>query len=197
MKVKMTDQMTMEQELKNYKDSVWKLINPAIAADPKTLEIYLATKLNNEAGELLGVRDYLLGEEGLDELGDNFWYIINFISSGYEDLVTWTSQYFTNGHSNINSHLDSYVVATAELSGLILKKNYHGKNISRETIGVQINKVLGLFLVLIEHRDEQPEGFVGDWRNPLIEIMKSNLNKLSGRHSGGTFNKDFYQGESS
>lgn len=191
----MTDQMiTLDQELKNYKDSVWKLINPAITADPKTLEIYLATKLNNEAGELLGVREDLLGPKGLDELGDNWWYITNFITSGYEDLVNWVPQQFGR---DINNHLDSYVVATAELSGLILKKNYHGKQVSREAIGAQINKVLGTFLVLIEHRDEQPEGWVGDWRNPLIEIMQFNLNKLSGRHSGGTFNKDFYQGKPS
>lgn len=181
---------TLEQELQNYKDSVWKLINPAIATDPKTLEIYLACKLNNEAGELLGVREDLLGPKGLDELGDNWWYITNFISSGYEDLVDWTP--ICPG--NINSQLDCYIVATAELAGLVLKKNYHGKNISRETIGAQINKVLGYFLGTISYRD--PHATIGTWYEvPLAEIMRSNLDKLSGRHSGGTFNKNFYQGK--
>lgn len=165
--------------ISEYKEFVYNLINPSILADRNTTLVYLSGKLANEATELFAQKDtakpYIM-----DEAGDVCWYLINLFTFFNKKF---TGELHTYGIYDQNTSMEYIVTSTGKLSGESLKKVYHGKNITDETLFAYLDACRDAFLNVLH-----------EYGITLEEVMQNNYNKLSQRH-GTSYNASFYKAE--
>lgn len=169
-------------KIQEYRKFIFGLINPSVLASGRdqTL-VYLCGKLLNETGELLEVIDFEQDEKIIDELGDVSWYIFNM----YNILDIDPQVVEIHNPNYIVEH--QLIIDASKLSGLVLKKVYHGKEVSDTQITDLLHRTYTSFMNLL---DVLSHDF--DTEMNLDIVNNYNFEKLSKRH-GSTYNADFYQ----
>lgn len=167
-------------DIQTYSEFIYNLINPKILQDRDTALVYLSGKLANEATEVLALRLNGITDRNnrMDELGDVLWYLVNnytLYSKKFNDVIN------TYGIYDRRTAIDYLTVATGKLSGETLKKVYHGKDISDQTLFAYLDACRDAFFNCLHELDIS-----------LDEVMEYNYNKLYKRH-GESYNSSFYK----
>lgn len=169
-------------DIAEYRKFIQGLINPSVVAMGRDqLLVYLSSKLLNESGELLEIIDSYENTPIIDESGDVSWYLFNMYNVFETDPV-----YIETFH---RSHIpeNQLIIEAAKLAGMILKKTYHGKNVSDDEIIKQLHIVYTSFMIFLEEISYDLE-----YDFSLEKVNQANYNKLSKRH-GTSYNAGFYQ----
>ncbi len=182
--------------IKEYQKTVVGLLNPTINNGPFMEKVgYLIAKMSSETGELFGEfckRQFhgktVTPEKLKDELGDIAWYIFNLIDilePEYQASVYDIFQIERNGMTADDAVFVSFMTLTrncGQACDYWTVGAFAQNNIKCQSVLVSV--LCGITHIYLTLVDEL--GF------SLEEILDGNIEKLSKRHNGKTYDPLFY-----